>query len=449
MKKILKLLLAFSLVVMLVCASACGNVSPDIGSKDEKRNSLIEITPGGDYAGGGDRAPESIGKPSSDGSDLSDDGSSEPGGKENVTIKPGQMTAGAHNDNDYYSDYLKLFESGQTPEENGKFTVYETGYFGLNTLNRVKVTVKNGQSPVYNASVSCKVGDKTVFEAVTDAKGVAYLFPRATSGEVTVIVFNGNKASVKTELFTETERELAFDFSDAANEKSKLIQLMFVIDATGSMGDEINYLKAELGDVIKRVVKNNANDVEIQLSFLFYRDDCDDEKFAFIRFKDVTDPKNYEFMQNVLSSQRATGGGDAPEALDEALLIAANAEWSDQGTKIIFNLLDAPCHETESAKINYSKAVTTAAAKGIRICPILASGADKFTEYLTRQAAVMTGGTFAFITDDSGIGGSHYSPDIPNVVIEHLNDMLVRLIDGYYTGVFEAPVYWKDAVAGQ
>ena len=41
-----------------------------------------------------------------------------------------------------------------------------------------------------------------------------------------------------------------------------------------------------------------------------------------------------------------------------------------------------------------------------------------------------------WITNDSGIGGDHYDPDVKNAVVERLNDLLVRLINGYKTGIF-------------
>ena len=56
----------------------------------------------------------------------------------------------------------------------------------------------------------------------------------------------------------------------------------------------------------------------------------------------------------------------------------------------------------------------------------------------------MTGGTFVYVTDDSGIGGSHHDPEIPNAVVEKLNDLLVRLINGYHGGEFADPVDWKS-----
>ena len=79
---------------------------------------------------------------------------------------------------------------------------------------------------------------------------------------------------------------------------------------------------------------------------------------------------------------------------------------------------------------------------------MLASGASLETEYISRQAAIRTGGTFVFITDDSGIGGEHHDPELPNVTVEALNSLMVRLVNGYYTGEFADPVDWRQEVRG-
>lgn len=47
---------------------------------------------------------------------------------------------------------------------------------------------------------------------------------------------------------------------------------MFVCDTTGSMGDELSYLQAELMDIIQRVKKQNGN-IPLRLSVNFYRDE--------------------------------------------------------------------------------------------------------------------------------------------------------------------------------
>ncbi len=77
-----------------------------------------------------------------------------------------------------------------------------------------------------------------------------------------------------------------------------------------------------------------------------------------------------------------------------------------------------------SLEINLIKA----AEKGIKIIPITASGIDKTTEYLMRSFAILTNGSYVFITDDSGVGNDHLEPTIGEFEIEKLNDLMVRLV---------------------
>jgi hypothetical protein len=79
----------------------------------------------------------------------------------------------------------------------------------------------------------------------------------------------------------------------------------------------------------------------------------------------------------------------------------------------------------------YRKAVKTAAAKGIKIIPITASGINRETEFLMKFTSILTNGTYVFITDDSGIGNPHLDPVVEDYEVEKLNDLLVRLIDSY------------------
>jgi hypothetical protein len=186
---------------------------------------------------------------------------------------------------------------------------------------------------------------------------------------------------------------------------------------------------------------------KINLALLFYRDHGDSEIFQYFDFEDVTNAAGLEKQQHALNRQFADGGGDWPEAVDEALELAVNKQWSTGvSTKIIFHVLDAPPHSGSSNQTKYREAVIKAAEKGIRLCPVLCSGADYLTEYLTRQAAIYTGGTFVFVTDDSGIGGAHHDPQLPNVVVEKLNSLMVRLINGYHSGEFADPIYWEQDI---
>ncbi len=41
---------------------------------------------------------------------------------------------------------------------------------------------------------------------------------------------------------------------------------------------------------------------------------------------------------------------------------------------------------------------------------------------------ILTGGSYVFLTDDSGIGGDHIEPTVGEFEVELLNDLLARLI---------------------
>ena len=276
----------------------------------------------------------------------------------------------------------------------------------------------------------------TQFSAVTNSAGVAYLF--ACEGAKTVTAESGAYAAD-----TDVDGGELTITLDGYEEKRNVIDIMFVVDVTGSMGDELNYLKAELGDVITRVCRANK-DAIINLALLFYRDKTDSEIYKYFDFTNVNSPAGLAAQLQAINSQYASGGGDYPEAVDGALELALNAQWSrSTSTKLIFHLLDAPPHSSAENKALYKSSVERAAEMGIRICPIICSGTDTLTEYLVREAALYTGGTFIFVTDDSGIGNPHHDPELPNVTVEALNSLLVRLIEGYYTGEFAPPEYWK------
>jgi Secretion system C-terminal sorting domain len=98
-------------------------------------------------------------------------------------------------------------------------------------------------------------------------------------------------------------------------------------------------------------------------------------------------------------------------------------------------ILDAPPHAEKQNLDKLIRYTKRCAAKGIRIIPLVASGggydADKSLEYLMRSFALATNGTYGFLTDHSGIGGTHTAPTTDKYDVEKLNDMLVRIIDQF------------------
>ena len=208
----------------------------------------------------------------------------------------------------------------------------------------------------------------------------------------------------------------------SCNQTNKL-DIAFVVDATGSMGDEIAYLKAELDDVVKRM-QDTLTGVDFRFGSVFYRDSGEEYLVREQAFSSkATDVLSF------INKQQAGGGGDYPEAVDDALEAALSMDWSAQAdARLLFLLLDAPPHDDPTVKAKLEKSIRLAAAKGIRIIPVVCSGIDKSTEYLLRSVALATNGTYVFLTDHSGIGGRHLEPSTDTYEVELFNDLLLRLV---------------------
>jgi hypothetical protein len=131
-----------------------------------------------------------------------------------------------------------------------------------------------------------------------------------------------------------------------------------------------------------------------------------------------------------LGQMQAAGGGDEPEEVNQALDDALHQlAWSDRGAvRLCFLIGDAPPHFYADQKFTYREAAEEAAARGIKIMPVAASGIDRSAEYLFRNLAARTQGKYIFITDDSGIGNPHLDAEVGAHPVEPLKDILARTL---------------------
>ena len=424
MKKILLILLAFIAVFLFVGCSSEELSDPltaePSSEVDGPTPDAAEPLTEGDYPDGDYKAD--------DDAYMGEVGDEEPSNTE--PPQAGQMSASEWSDLKNYSFWKSLFESNQDSKE-GIFGEYlNKGYF--NTLNMIDVTIKNNEDFVSGVAVELINNDqKVIFKSVTNMNGKAFLFPDdddLTSISQIVITVGENKI---TNDYTYSSENSSLEYNiGQGNLAEKKIEIMFVIDTTGSMGDEITYLKAEIDYVISEVKGQNP-EAEVLLALLFYRDL---EDTYITRYFDFT--ADIEEQKKNLGAQSAGGGGDFEEAVDIALDEAVSKNWSSSNTtKLLFHVLDAPPHYTEKTMTKYANAIKEASNKGIRMIPLASSGIDKYTEYLLRNEAMMTGGTYTFITNHSGIGGDHIEATTGETEVEYLNMMLIRLINEYYTGI--------------
>lgn len=285
----------------------------------------------------------------------------------------------------------------------------------------VQVVTKQGGYPIASQDVSLIDGNgNTLFQAVTDNTGKAELWSMVVgrSSLVQGLRIRVGDYVAEAKSWQTVVLDEPCDVSDA-------VDVMFVFDATGSMGDELRYLQAEMRDVIARA-KDATGGLEIRTGAVVYRDHHYDEYLT--RISRLTD--DISVTQQFIDRQEANGGGDYPEAVPEALMAALNSGGfnSNARARIVFLVLDAPCHQDSATIALLHEQILNAAAMGVRIVPVVCSGLGKSGEYLMRSIALTTNGTSFFLTDDSGIGHTHLKPATDSLKVEHLNDMLVRTI---------------------
>lgn len=387
----MKRLLTLVLFITLIVFTGCSDESITTGSSSD--GSTGEGLHGGGSSGGGE------------------------------PTAPGVITAGEWSDLENWSFWDSLFINQEFSELRSYWSFYH--------YHRISVLIENSNSePVCDAIVELTRNETVIWKSRTDNRGKAELwidlFQKSDMADALNYSLTVNDLYTMTDvkLFSQDINKISIP---AAHEANNRAEIAFVVDATGSMSDELEYLKTELKDVIRRVQETHSNS-SVFTSAIYYRDEGDEFLTRLSAFSgDISTTLSF------IGSQHASGGGDYPEAVHTALKRSVNElQWSAScKTRILFLLLDAPPHYTSSIINDIQGCIREASAKGIKLIPITASGIDKNTEFLMRFFAVSTNGTYVFITDDSGVGRPHLEPSVGHYEVEQLNDLMVRLIDEY------------------
>ncbi len=221
----------------------------------------------------------------------------------------------------------------------------------------------------------------------------------------------------------------------ADTRRHSALQLAFVVDTTGSMGDELEYLKNEFESIVTEVNKSYPG-VKKEYAFIVYRDQGDEYVTRGLNFTSEVNE-----VQEFISRQSANGGGDYPEAVHEALEEAfARLDWNsnNDSARMMFLIADAPAHMSEMQSTFL--AVEKLADAGVNVFPVAASGVMDTAEAMMRATALMTGGKYIFLTDDSGVGLAHAAPKHPCYEVEKLKDIMVREIKDRIGGTRSFPI---------
>ena len=328
---------------------------------------------------------------------------------------PVSISAGEVDDNDRWAEYL----------------AYRQGYSGppvhdLDVSERYIITVVGpGGLPIPNATVRTFGGEALLSEGRTYANGQTLFFPRLSTDHAGVTRFNvtveKGGVSQTAEFGRNGDSEWTIEF-DGAPERSGDVPLdvLFLLDATGSMADEIEQIKTTLLSISTRI-SDLPSQPDLRFGMVAYRDRGDEFVTRTYDFEADT-----QTFLNSIRGVQADGGGDEAESLNEALHAAVNGpEWrGGDALRLVFLIADAPPHLDYAQDYDYAVEMVEASRRGIKVFPIASSGLNSQGEYIFRQVAVHTMGRFLFI-----LYGGQTPHQVGQYSVENLDDLVVKLVE--------------------
>ena len=145
-------------------------------------------------------------------------------------------------------------------------------------------------------------------------------------------------------------RGLLEDIEDKDN-----LDVVFAIDATGSMKNDLDKLKSDMQPLLAELFGETPG---TRVGLLFYRDYGDTFKYMDLPVKVFPFTSNFTSFSKNLNSIRIYGkeGGDIPEAVYEAMYAACEFyAWRNTAQKKIILIGDAEPHPTPRGSRKYSK----------------------------------------------------------------------------------------------
>lgn len=235
---------------------------------------------------------------------------------------------------------------------------------------------------------------------------IAGLFLIAAAVSSGTKIVSGQTGTVTTRTTTTTKttvtkkiRSNLSPTSDARN-KQKTLEMVFVLDTTGSMGGLIEGAKQKIWSIVNDVMQKKDRPA-VKIGLVAYRDIGD----AYVtQVTSLTD--DLDKIYSTLMDFRAEGGGDTPEnvrrALAEGVDKAGWAKTTSNTAQILFLVGDAPPHDDYAQEID----VLTTTAKAVRqnmIINTIQCGEIAGTREVWQRIALRGEGKYFAIAQDGGV----------------------------------------------
>ncbi len=229
--------------------------------------------------------------------------------------------------------------------------------------------------------------------------------------------------NVSTETYTQQTREISnhenishtTDSNISVTGDTSLTEIVFCLDATGSMSGLIGTAKEKIWSIVTELVQDTSTNTQVKLGMVFYRDRGDRFVTKHIQLTEDIDSVYHELLMI-----QAEGGGDTPESVNQGLYEAITQNpWSTNRNvyKAIFVVGDCPPHMDYQDDVKYTESCVLAAEKGIVINTIKLGNTCKKAITHFKKMAECSNGNFLQL--------SQHAQDI--VIATPFDDEIYRL----------------------
>ena len=300
-----------------------------------------------------------------------------------------RLKAGEVDDNRRWQEYLDFVQDYSGP------IVHETSLKGRQIIT---VLDQDGK-PVPNALVTVRDGRDTIAKSLTYADGRTMFFPGHLTPRGMTMKGGGQdepefSITAERDGFTgELDAGLGTGGTSVITLEGTMtygesipLDVLFLLDATGSMADEINQIKSTLRSIAHQVSQLPASP-DLRFGMVSYRDRGDEYVTRQYPFD-----SNVRRFQESVQEVRADGGDDYPESLNQALHEAVNdMGWREDAIRLIFLVADAPPHLDYPQDEDYAVDIVRAREAGIKIFAVASSGLDQPPAAWTSRASTSSG----------------------------------------------------------
>ncbi|MEW6527123.1 MAG: VWA domain-containing protein [Spirochaetota bacterium] len=304
-------------------------------------------------------------------------------------------------------------------------------HYPINISERIIFYCKDiaGKS-ITNAKVGVYSGKKLLEIGKTYADGSFMFYPSEYDAKYTTYTLTFEALNTKTDITIDRQgkREHTVTLNTQRPQyKNVPLDILFVFDTTGSMGEEIARLKKTI-EIINLNIASLSTKPDVRFGMVLYKDKGDEYVTKIIPLTG-----DLEKFQKELALVNAAGGGDGPEDLQSALEDAVKKiQWNTGGIRLAFIITDAEAHLDYGQQYTYVDAAHDAKKQAIKFYSIGTGGLPLMGEFILRQISQYTQGRYIFLTygergeSEGGKEGSVSHHTGANFQTDKLESIIIR-----------------------